>query len=256
MLTEATAMLKTDFLSGAQIIVKNPVLSSDKSELYLEYLRKYMRQAKWQNRKNVRAHLDLYCEVVGMEKKRGNIKKEIFDEELGKYKFLLPFDIVHMIGLDEKLLQSDELSEMFHLMKSDLGKNQKEQATFQLIFDLLRNKTDDWKRLKKRKDVEDFQSYLDDIKLNFDFIKEKPYKVLVTATMSAGKSTFINSITGKTVNLSQNMACTSKIHSIIGKPFEDGYSYEYDHDLELDADLDLLMDDNELNNSNKIFVST
>ena len=74
--------------------------------------------------------------------------------------------------------------------------------------------------------------------------------------MSAGKSTFINSLIGKYVCLSQNMACTSKIHSIINKPFEDGFSYEYDHDLVMTAGKEELLNDNELNTSDKIIVAT
>ena len=74
--------------------------------------------------------------------------------------------------------------------------------------------------------------------------------------MSAGKSTFINALIGKYVCLSQNMACTSKIHSMINKPFEDGFSYEYDYDLVMTAGKEELLNDNELNSSDKIYVSS
>ncbi|MCM1381709.1 MAG: dynamin family protein, partial [Muribaculaceae bacterium] len=77
-----------------------------------------------------------------------------------------------------------------------------------------------------------------------------------TATMSAGKSTFINALTGKNVTLSQNTACTSKIHNIVGKPFDDGFTYESDHDIVMDAGREELLNDNEKNMSGTIGVST
>lgn len=97
---------------------------------------------------------------------------------------------------------------------------------------------------------------LDGIEKNLVFREKKPVSFLVTATMSAGKSTFINAIVGKTINLSQNLACTSKIHNIVNKAFEDGLSYEYDFDVELDADREILFEDNEKNKSNYITVGT
>ena len=74
--------------------------------------------------------------------------------------------------------------------------------------------------------------------------------------MSAGKSTLINSLVGKNISLMQNMACTSKIHTIISKPIEDGVSSEYDHDLSMDASKEDLLSDNEDNKSYKITVGT
>ncbi len=94
------------------------------------------------------------------------------------------------------------------------------------------------------------------VKENISFIKARPYNILITATMSAGKSTLINALVGKDISLMQNMACTSKIHTIISKPFDDGVSSEYDHDLSMDASKEDLLSDNENNMSHKIAVGT
>lgn len=91
---------------------------------------------------------------------------------------------------------------------------------------------------------------------NRDFLAEVPIKIIVTATMSAGKSTLLNALIGKKINRTQNDACTAKIHYIKNKPFEDGYCYEQDYTLELDANRQTLMDDNELNTSSEIVVGT
>lgn len=91
---------------------------------------------------------------------------------------------------------------------------------------------------------------------NTSFLNTPVLRVMVTANMSAGKSTFINALVGKNISLSQTLACTSKIHSIVGKAYDDGYEYEYDHDLVLDAGKEELLNDNELNRSDRIMVGT
>lgn len=83
---------------------------------------------------------------------------------------------------------------------------------------------------KRTKDlIESFHIY------HRHFIDTESYKILVTATMSAGKSTFINALVGKNICLSRNMACTSKLHSIVSKPFDTDFTFEYDYALSLAA---------------------
>lgn len=47
--------------------------------------------------------------------------------------------------------------------------------------------------------------------------QNSPYKILVTSTMSAGKSTFINALMGKNITKAENLACTDRIISINGE---------------------------------------
>lgn len=93
-------------------------------------------------------------------------------------------------------------------------------------------------------------------KENRAFVESKPIKVLVTANMSAGKSTLLNALIGKKVNKTQNDACTAKIHNIVNKPYEDGFCYELDNLLVLDADYNTLMEDSSDNHSSEITVGT
>lgn len=87
--------------------------------------------------------------------------------------------------------------------------------------------------------------------------KNSPLKrIMITANMSAGKSTLLNALAGKKVNKTQNDTCTAKLHYLYNKAGEDGFSYELDHDLELDASLDILMTDNDENDSTDIVVGT
>lgn len=82
-----------------------------------------------------------------------------------------------------------------------------------------------YKKRKLKELVEAFYDY------NRSFLETDPCEMLVTATMSAGKSTFINAITGKKVCLAQNMACTDKVQPIISKLLDVEVRLKYDDAL-------------------------
>lgn len=89
---------------------------------------------------------------------------------------------------------------------------------------------------------------------NINHLSRNAKRVIVTANMSAGKSTLLNAIIGRKVNKTQNDSCTAKVHYLLNKPYEDGFDYEWDFDLNLNADYQALMDDNENNQSTDITV--
>ncbi len=91
---------------------------------------------------------------------------------------------------------------------------------------------------------------------NRRFQRDPIKKVIITANMSAGKSTLLNALAGKNVTKMQNDTCTAKLHYLYNKAGEDGFNYELDHDLELDASLDVLMTDNNENEDTDIIVGT
>lgn len=119
-----------------------------------------------------------------------------------------------------------------------------------LLFDVL---------YKKKKSTEGLDKIKYQVKCwqdNKEYLKQKQLTVLTIANMSAGKSTLINAIVGKTINRTMNDACTSKLHYIYDKAFEDGFNYELDGVLNLDADEKILLNDDTNNKDDKIFVST
>lgn len=143
--------------------------------------------------------------------------------------------------------------------------NEKSEKVFQEVLEIYNKRY--WRKLKalfdvivgKRNECEspDQTDYLIEcIKANINFLHKKNRNILVTANMSAGKSTLLNAIIGKKVNKTQNDACTAKTHYLLNKAFEDNLSYEYDYDLELDASRSILMEDNERNSSSEIYVGT
>lgn len=91
---------------------------------------------------------------------------------------------------------------------------------------------------------------------NRNFQAKPVKKIMITANMSAGKSTLLNALAGKKITKMQNDTCTAKLHYLYNKAGEDGFNYELDHDLELNASLDILMTDNDENDSTDIVVGT
>lgn len=91
---------------------------------------------------------------------------------------------------------------------------------------------------------------------NKKFFNMRETNILVTANMSAGKSTLMNAIVGKKVNKTQNDACTAKLHYLMNKSYEDNYTYEWDYELDMNANYDTLMNDNENNEKSGITVGT
>ena len=79
---------------------------------------------------------------------------------------------------------------------------------------------------------------------------------MITANMSAGKSTLLNALTGKMVSKMQNMACTSKNHYLHNKAGEDGLTTKWDSGFTLDATTEMLMKDDEENITNEIHIGT
>lgn len=94
------------------------------------------------------------------------------------------------------------------------------------------------------------------IKVDRVFLKKKEKRIMITANMSAGKSTLLSALAGKKINKTQNDTCTAKLHYLYNKAGEDHLSYELDHDLELNATREILMEDNEANGTLEIAVGT
>lgn len=94
------------------------------------------------------------------------------------------------------------------------------------------------------------------IKRNRLFLQKPEKKIMVTANMSAGKSTLLNAFAGKKINKTQNEVCTAKIHYMYNKAGEDKLNAKFDHKLILNTSLKKLMTDEEENKTNEIMVST
>lgn len=85
---------------------------------------------------------------------------------------------------------------------------------------------------------------------------QKSKSILITANMSSGKSTLLNAFIGKKICKTLNGSCTSKVHCVHNKAYEDNYIYKFDGELEFDSSIDLLMNNNKINDTSSIYIGT
>ncbi|GLC80947.1 dynamin family protein [Lacrimispora brassicae] len=76
--------------------------------------------------------------------------------------------------------------------------------------------------------------------LNDSFAKKTEQGVIVTANMSAGKSTLINALIGKPLARTSQEVCTGNLCYLYNKPFEDGCVHLASPELNLDTNEDAL----------------
>ena len=236
-----------EWLSMSHIVVFNPILK-DTMEVKTEYLnrlKRYIKISGRDRRKYESSALKAYERIILANENVG----EKHDIEFYHHYILL--DMLHILGYEIKDIPIEKIGSIRKEYCMEFSRLE-EKTEFEKIINAVKENERKLIALSQDSSFSQEKNYIELIRRNKAFKNKKPYKVMVTATMSAGKSTFINALAGKYVCLSQNMACTSKIHHIINKSFEDGFAYEYDHDLVLTAGKEELLKDNELNHTDKI----
>lgn len=90
-------------------------------------------------------------------------------------------------------------------------------------------------------------------RINLKFSSQPQMRVLITANMSAGKSTLINALVGKTVTRTSQEVCTANLCYLYDKPFEDNSIHLLNSQLNLNASYSDLMN---LENSNASSIAS
>lgn len=240
----------------SHMILKNPILS-EKGEVkkwYFDSLKKYVQLGGWGDRKYIRAQMKVYSWFL--QSTESDYIDGMTKKNMVQYRYFLLLDLFHILGYDQKIICSNVLYKMMDVYISDFPVLDTERDIFMLILDAVSGKYGNWWRIKRHPLLTKEREYVKIVEQNLRFRNTDAFQILVTATMSAGKSTFVNSLIGKNISLSQNMTCTSKIHSVIGKTMEDGFTYVYDHHLELMAGEKELFDNNIQNTTDYIGVGT
>lgn len=242
--------IKTTNLAISQIVIENPIIYEleDTKRMYLGLLKKYIKLGGWNKRKYTSSGIEAYEKIIFEN------KEVRYAHSIEFYKYYVLFDLLHLLEYETEKIVISKLDNVRNQHAEDF--KDADGVIVKKIISSVQDKEQRLVNLSKNKLLTSESRYIEMIRKNIRFKKKPPLGIMVTATMSAGKSTFINSLIGKYVCLSQNMACTSKIHSIINKAFEDGYSSEYDHDLIMTAGKEELLNDNAKNLSNVIFVAT
>lgn len=244
--------MKAETLQVQQYLNVHPILGKNATvkEKYVALISHFVSEQKNKDLWSKQA-LKLYCDrIVGddFEIKKENIKDlSLFEQfKFFKYRYYLLTDCLFIACYDNQKNGKKILENIITFY------GERYRKKMECVFKAFYSVNDDLfvKAFPEMKEVYSI------IWKNRLFINSPLKKIMITANMSAGKSTLINALAGKKVNKTQNDSCTAKLHYLYNKAGEDNYSCEYDHDLELDASLDILMTDNDENDSSDIAVGT
>lgn len=245
------------FLESAQMLKEHPILAEKISYKIryinvLEYFfRKYSEDDIWANamlqlykKKLLNNTTDYTYGNVSLSKYKGVVATKFKPFKFFSYRYCLIFDCIFINAYGDRKKGEEIFDELVKIYNKRYEKNMRQ------VFEFLYNPKE------THIDLEQIQYMKACWNKNRQFVETEPVKIIVTAAMSAGKSTLLNALIGKKVNRTQNDSCTAKLHYIVNKPFEDDLCYELDHALELDADDQTLMEDNANNENNEIVVGT
>ena len=246
----------------AQMLENHPV-KVEKDRYKIQYLnileyfvRKYASDDIW-----AKKTFDLYVDNILVDKKKYQYSPNDFRKQakairatkfkpfrMFTYRYCMLMDCIFLCAYTDKRKGEkifNELSNMYY------GKYEKKlKKVFQFLYNIS----------LPLNDIRNGSKEIDYIREcwieNRRFCSKKPIKIMITANMSAGKSTLLNAFVGKKVNRTQNEACTAKIHYIINKAYEDGLTYKVDSGISLNAQCKELMEDDINSEKSAIVVST
>lgn len=240
----------------SQIITENPIRRAPAAtqRQYYAYLKSLLRQVNWDGGKYVKAQLSFYESILCQEDCSAPPGKTL--DPVRPFCYLIPFDVIALLSFRRRSLLPRKLEQIMDQIASDFRLTADSRKFLRRSFSAARGNFQSWKSVLRNSRVAVYRDYLRFVRSSLAFSREIPYPILITATMSAGKSTLINAFAGKNITLTQNMACTSKIHTIVSKFSEDNVTTEYDYELSVDASREELLTDNTDNETPQIVVST
>ena len=241
------------YLNIQQYIDKHPLLleSMDMRSSYMAYLKLLIlsagRLSDWEDQVIALYEKNLLFNTKTVSYDISELAEEAEKKSVFKFRYLLLTDALFIKSFFNKTKLSKDI------LQSTIGLfNKKYRNNFRKLFEVFYSDGNILFPKAFRQLSEVYQI----IWSNRRFISQREKKVMITANMSAGKSTLLNALSGKKINKTQNDSCTAKIHFLYNKAGEDGLNYEWDYDFEIDASLEILMDDNENNKNQEIYVGT
>ena len=154
-----------------------------------------------------------------------NIIKTIFDDFLKPWKRKYPLILLCDIALI--LLDENAISKTLDIMSNYL--NRRKQDRLNELQKILFNNIEIPPSLTRVKHL------IAQFRINHNFVSQQVMRVMVTANMSAGKSTLINALIGKPITRTSQEACTANLCYLYNKPFEDNRLHLVASPLNLNA---------------------
>ncbi|WP_195514085.1 dynamin family protein [Turicibacter sanguinis] len=140
-----------------------------------------------------------------------------------KYRYLIMCDIA-LVLLDEINIQKAADSMKLFLTK-------RKQKQIDVLLSVLKNDKFDKNSINFASDL------IEQYRKNYHFLKKPELRFIITANMSAGKSTLVNALIGKSLARTSQEVCTGNICYIYNKPFEDNHIHFENSQLNLDANV-------------------
>ncbi len=244
--------MKPEMLQVQQYLNEHPILEKNATvkEKYVSLISHFVGEHKNKDLWCKQA-LRLYCDRIigdGFEIKKENTKDlSLFEQfKFFKYRYYLLTDCLFIACYDNQKKGQKVLESIITFY------GERYRKKMECVFNAFYSVNDDL----FTKTFPELKAIYSIIWNNRLFIGSPLKKIMITANMSAGKSTLLNALSGKKVNKTQSEACTAKLHYLFNKAGEDGFNYELDYELELNASLETLMTDNAENDSTDIFVGT
>lgn len=166
----------------------------------------------------------LFLKGVITKKRGSDCLKKFRKPWWRKYRFMLVCDVALILIEEPLVIRATEIIKecLFTKQQADIGQ----------LFLLLRNKQDIEKKYLQSASL--VKQYRDN---NSFFLKEEK-RIVVTANMSAGKSTLINALIGKPIARTSQGVCTENVCYLFNKAYEDGNVHLLTQDLNLSATAD------------------
>lgn len=212
-------MMNTNLYFTSSLVLDNHPMKFAKRKRKLQYyivLEYFIKQFEMTEYTDFR--LKQYKDTLIKKIKNPNLIKSKLDELVSsllngrlkpfgkKYRYWIMCDIA-LILLDEI-----DIQKAADLVKSHLTQRRKVHIDKVLL------------ALRDEKVTIDFaHNLIKQYRENYEFFKKKELRFIVTANMSAGKSTLINALIGKPIARTSQEVCTGNICYIYNKPFEDDY---------------------------------
>lgn len=229
-----------DYFVAALCLKKHPLVKksrkvSAKYYIALEYIAKRCTSNPvFVNERLLQYKKALFGNVVApkpsAEDQHRAIRKIIFSPFkpwLAKYRFLLLCDLA-LVLLDKSAIQ-----QAYTMLAGYLSSK---QASLIHSF---------WDALLVGEPTSIYRAFTNDLimqlQANWEFVEQVEQRYIVTANVSAGKSTLINALVGKPVRRTSQETCTSYPGYIYSKPFKDGLVHLSAERLVLNATYDELM---------------
>lgn len=163
--------------------------------------------------------------VVLNERNRNDIIRSMIGDRLRpwmwRYRFWLMCDISLIVGNKTAVVKAKEF------MRTYLTKRQ--YTALSILVDSFFNDDEVPKMMLFAEDL------IHQFRINRRFAAQQERRILITANMSAGKSTLINALVGKQIVRTSQEACTANLYYLFNKPVEDDSIHIFSQKLKLDA---------------------